>query len=875
MAVSPWDLPSIRTCPTFTRDTVVTPGTLKAVATLEEPVTPQVFSVGPPPPQHRPAPNSAWRDTSEQKPSRPDVSYLQAPPPLSHSITLADLPSKLSTDVDKLKLHIEVHRALIHAAADSRGLKVTDEEFQTYLKALAEKEGLPVKFLQEFLKESPQSQLFLDSTRQQLLLVKLSGNSTEPTEEELREAFDLAQAGRVTVGRIEFASKPAAQKALVELRETPFHQVELVLKKYFVTETFNGISPFTSYPPPPSEAIAANLQDGEFSEVTHEGEHFVIYHRTGRIKPNGTFEQLKSQLRAQLIVNKTYQIGETQLEQIRRAYQLHVVPIYQPPIQVADPPSTSSTKPNANPENAEEFQKLFSQFNELMDQRRFADAELIAKQAQAMAINNHVAETMLLNARFAQEYLATPRPEFERLPNGRMRLKGATIFAEADEMTYDKSNDTFSFKSEGSRLTTLWRKASPHGAFDEASSKSMVFSPSRNILEVSGPASSVRQIGDSEFISGRTESVRAAEAKLDAKVELDATDLPLRKVINLLAASADVNILCDNAGLKEAGVSESTPVTRMLKGVKLRSALKIVLEPLKLGYVFDRDVLKITSRERADGQPIVAAYPVSDLLGTEDAYDELGNLRNLIMVSVVGEKAWIDSAENVPKIHFNPVTKTLVVRHTRAMHGELTAFLDLLRKTKPVDATKPGTMPYLSDEERRITDALQKPISVQFEQAPLKQVLEHIAKDRGLNIVLSEAGLQEVSATPTLPMSISLADVRLSSTLDLLLEPLQLGYVIKNEVLQITSRQRAEGEEIVVAYPVPDMIWRENDPSGDLSSLCDMLMSMVDPNSWEIKGAPATVRVHSPTRSLVVRQTRANHARIRELLATVRNTKNE
>ncbi|MBC7816108.1 MAG: hypothetical protein IAG10_04335 [Planctomycetaceae bacterium] len=374
---------------------------------------------------------------------------------------------------------------------------------------------------------------------------------------------------------------------------------------------------------------------------------------------------------------------------------------------------------------------------------------------------------------------------------------------------------------------------------------------------------------------GVTDADRAAAAKLDAKVVWEMVDLPLSKAVQLLATDADINIVFDKLGLEEAGVDPETRISVTVKGVKLRSALKIVLEPLKLGHVFDGEVLKITSRERAEGSPVVVPYPVADLLGKGDVWDELRRLSELIMVTVRGEKEWLGGNTSTPKIHCDGATKSLVVRHTRSMHAELATFLELLRQTKrTTESTNGRSPPPASDEERRIADQLRTKITLNFENVPLKEVLSHLAKDRDLNIVLDSAGLEDESLKPTVPVSISLAQVQTSTALRLLLEPLQLDYVVKNEVVQVTSRQRAAGELVVATYPVGNLLWRKDqhgqpDEQSDLSDLCDLVMSMVEPNSWENVGGPATVRGNLPTRSLVIRQTRTNHARIRELLETL------
>lgn len=462
---------------------------------------------------------------------------------------------------------------------------------------------------------------------------------------------------------------------------------------------------------------------------------------------------------------------------------------------------------------AAEFDKLVAQYNELMGQQRFAEAEVIGKQAKELEPKNLAAETMVFRAALARR------------------------------MAVEKK---------------------------EATAASSI--PLHN-AEWSETQPTLRE----PLAAGIADADRAAAAKLDQMIVWEMVDLPLSEAVKLLAKDVGINIVLDKRGLEEAGVDPESRISRTLKGVKLRSALKIVLDPLKLGHVFDGEVLKITSRERAAGPPLVVAYPVADLLGNGETDSELRRLRDLIMVTVRGETHWIEAKPSVPKIHCDGATKSLVVRHSSDVHDEVAAFLSLLRKTKQAATStkKPVTNTLLSDEEQRINERLQTKITLSFKNAPLKEVISQIAKQAELNIVLDSAGLEEVGETTKTPVTLNLDQVRISTALRLLLEPLQLDHVVQNEVLRVTSRQRAEGALVIVTYPVTNLAWRDNDLPSDLADLCDLLMSMVEPNSWEIAGGPATVRGNATTRCLVVRQTHANHARIRELLESLRKLSTE
>ena len=81
-------------------------------------------------------------------------------------------------------------------------------------------------------------------------------------------------------------------------------------------------------------------------------------------------------------------------------------------------------------------------------------------------------------------------------------------------------------------------------------------------------------------------------AELDKQTELAFDDTPLTDVVTFLADYHNIPIIIDAEALTKAGIATDTPVTRTLTGVKLRSALKVILQPLNLGYVIEDDVLK-------------------------------------------------------------------------------------------------------------------------------------------------------------------------------------------------------------------------------------------------------------------------------------------
>ena len=120
-----------------------------------------------------------------------------------------------------------------------------------------------------------------------------------------------------------------------------------------------------------------------------------------------------------------------------------------------------------------------------------------------------------------------------------------------------------------------------------------------------GPDSSTLLAGD----EGPAE--RKIRAALDQPTQIEFVDTPLKDVVDYLKKWHHIEIQLDLPALKEAGVGESTRMTRNLKGISLGSALKLLLDELQLKYVIHNEVLLITTREKAESDEYMADQGLS------------------------------------------------------------------------------------------------------------------------------------------------------------------------------------------------------------------------------------------------------------------------
>lgn len=109
-----------------------------------------------------------------------------------------------------------------------------------------------------------------------------------------------------------------------------------------------------------------------------------------------------------------------------------------------------------------------------------------------------------------------------------------------------------------------------------------------------------------------------AEQKIFAALEddtrLEFIETPLNSVIDFLKDQHDINIEIDTKALDEIGIGSDSPITRNLRGISLRSALRLMLKDLDLTYVVRDEVLLITTQEEAESKLVTKVYPVGDLV---------------------------------------------------------------------------------------------------------------------------------------------------------------------------------------------------------------------------------------------------------------------
>ena len=119
----------------------------------------------------------------------------------------------------------------------------------------------------------------------------------------------------------------------------------------------------------------------------------------------------------------------------------------------------------------------------------------------------------------------------------------------------------------------------------------------------------------------------------------------------------------------------------------------------------------------------------------------------------------------------------------------------------------------LSGNAVAIEEALAGPIQLDFNRAPLQDVIDYLKTTKNIEIQLDKRVLADVDITGRTPVTINVKGISLKAALRLMFRDMQpeLTYVIADEVLLITTPDVAEEMLITRVYPVGDLVVRRDE----------------------------------------------------------------
>jgi uncharacterized membrane protein YgcG len=108
--------------------------------------------------------------------------------------------------------------------------------------------------------------------------------------------------------------------------------------------------------------------------------------------------------------------------------------------------------------------------------------------------------------------------------------------------------------------------------------------------------------------------------------------------------------------------------------------------------------------------------------------------------------------------------------------------------------------------EEKILRSLSMPTEINVVDTPLEDVINFLKEYHNINIWIDKPALQDEGVQLDQAVTLAHTGVSFRSTLKLLLEPLQLTWIIEDEVMKITTAQKAADKLTTRVYPVADLV---------------------------------------------------------------------
>lgn len=190
-----------------------------------------------------------------------------------------------------------------------------------------------------------------------------------------------------------------------------------------------------------------------------------------------------------------------------------------------------------------------------------------------------------------------------------------------------------------------------------------------------------------------------------------------------------------------------------------------------------------------------------------------------------------------------------------------------------LDALIPAPLGSLPREE--VHRKLDQKLNLDLIQVTRREALREVSRRSGVSMAIEPETIRMVVHEMEAPIDFKVSDQSVSQTILQLIEPMNLTYVVRHDVVVIGSAdaRREDADEFVVrTYNVADLIQSRADEGRieELNRLADEIRASIRPESWKGADKAPAIRPFQSTGSLVVRQTPAVHGEIVRWIARIR-----
>lgn len=174
----------------------------------------------------------------------------------------------------------------------------------------------------------------------------------------------------------------------------------------------------------------------------------------------------------------------------------------------------------------------------------------------------------------------------------------------------------------------------------------------------------------------------------------------------------------------------------------------------------------------------------------------------------------------------------------------------------------------IDDEQtRKFTEQLQQPVSIEFKDFPLEELLVALGEKIDNKIRVDHRSLEEIGLTSEAPVSIDAENLPLIDVLSIVLRDLDLSVGIANSEIFVSTIEALEQDLQSRLYYLEGSGF----DNGDFASVIEVVQVSVTPETWEALGGPSTIiPLMQPRPAILVSTTYSVHQRIEKLMDSLR-----
>jgi hypothetical protein len=182
----------------------------------------------------------------------------------------------------------------------------------------------------------------------------------------------------------------------------------------------------------------------------------------------------------------------------------------------------------------------------------------------------------------------------------------------------------------------------------------------------------------------------------------------------------------------------------------------------------------------------------------------------------------------------------------------------------------------ISEKEKTILRALNSPIKAQWRNSALRDVIEYLSTVSGQVLFIDKRAMEELNLTEESPVSFfAPREVTMRTALRKILQDNGMTYVVKDEVIYITSQQRAKDMMVTKTYYVGDLttglgplgnplqvgpLIAAQQEMENARIIADMIKEQLDPSSWQGGGGAGTITYSPLNKAFIIRQSAEVHS---------------